>query len=654
MKDFEVMVAYSQKGRPIDDNTRAQLNQQALSELINMKLIGKECEKLGIQTTKEEEKELIYGANADPIVQQYPVFTNPDTKMFDPQRVKAFEQQVDEIDPTGKMKEEWETLKKYVLDNNIVRKYNAMLSKAGYLPTFMYERQKKDKSEFASVRFLKIPYTTIDDKTVQVSEEEMIEYMKKHAKQYSVDQPSRSIEYVSFDVLPLAEDTARALGVLNQIKNEFSNTIDVESIVNRNSDEQYKPSFVNKKSFMSVYADSIFALPVGTVYGPYFENGSYKMTKVIDKKQLPDSVKCRHILVKTEASRQPLLNDTAAKQKLDSAVAMIKGGGTFAEAVQKYSEDDGSKNTGGEYTFTLQQKEGLSKEFADFIFDGKPGEKKTVKVSNDQYAGYHYIEILEQKGMQTAAKLATISKGLFAGDNTENAAYAKASEFAGKNNTAQAFDDATKKEGINKRIADNIKENDFSIQGLGNSREIVRWVYESKQGDVSSVFSVNGRYVIAKVSGAQESGLMKLDATIRPGVEQMVRNEKKAKMIIEKYKSPGSIDDLARISGQTPGQADSFDASSPFVNRLGYEPKLLGYVFSKQFQPNTVSPPFKGQDGVLYVTLISRFSRPMPPMPAEMAKQERMMMGSQMRNSLSGASESLKKSAKITYNVKNL
>src|SRR5687768_3298353 len=102
IKEYEILYNYSSKVRTLDDATRAQKNEQALCELISEKLMLEECEKLGITSTKEEERDLIYGAAPDPIVQQYPVFANPDTRMFDPQRVKAFEQQVDQYDPTGK------------------------------------------------------------------------------------------------------------------------------------------------------------------------------------------------------------------------------------------------------------------------------------------------------------------------------------------------------------------------------------------------------------------------------------------------------------------------------------------------------------------------------------------------------------------------
>lgn len=654
VKDYEILYSYGQKGRPLDDATRAQINQQALADLVNAELVKAECEKLGIQTTPEEEKELIYGMNADPIVRQYQWFQNPDTKMFDPQRIKAFEQQATQVDPTGKLLEEWQTIKNYVLQNNALKKYTMLTAKAIYVPKYLLEKSRKEKSEYAGIDFVRIPYATIPDDKVPVKDDELIEYMKKNEKKFYNADKSRSIEYVSFDLTPSSEDTANALGVLNNIKNEFANTTDVESIVNRNSDEQYNPSYVNKGSFFSPYADSILKLPAGAVFGPYYDNNAYKLTKVVDRKTLPDSVKCRHILIKTEEGGQPVAADSVIKKRIDSVELAIKAGANFNEMVAKYTQDEGSKQTNGEYTFTLQQKEQLSKEFADFIFDGKAGEKKIVKVSNSGYAGYHYIEILEQKGIQPALKLATISRSLEPGQNTNNAAYAKASEFAGKNNTEKAFDEATKKENINKRVADGIKETEFMVNGLGNSRELVRWLYAANKGDVSAVFSLNGRYIVAKMSGEQEPGLMKLDMNNRPAIEMAVRNEKKAKMLMDQYKSVSSLQALSTSTNQALVRADSFNASQPFINKLGYEPRLLGYVFSGKLQPNAVSPAIKGQDAVFFISLINKYNVPVAAGP-EQDFQEKMMMMMQLRNAvMGGVQETLKKSAKIKYNVENL
>ncbi|MCD6063292.1 MAG: hypothetical protein K0R82_1203 [Flavipsychrobacter sp.] len=623
IKEYEILYNYSSKGRTLDDATRAQINEQALRELINEKLMEEECEKLGIASTKEEERDLIYGAAPDPIVQQYPVFANPDTRMFDPQRVKAYEQQVDQYDPTGKAREEWEAIKAYVLRNNLTKKYNNLLTNFVYTPKFLLDKQLLEQSTIASARFVKVPFAIINDAEIKLTDDDLKAYMKKKEKQYTIEEPTRSIEYVSFDVMPSTEDTARALGSLNQLKAEFASSADAESFVNRNSEEPFNPAFVNKASFMSMYADSIMNTGTGSVYGPYFENGAYKMTKVLEKRSMPDSVKVRHILVKTEDANQPMLSDSAAKLKLDSAIAAINTGAPFATVVERYSDDPGSKQTAGEYTFTLQQKSQLSKEFADFAFEGNAGEKKTVKVDNDAYAGYHYIEIMEQKGVQPAIKIATVSKALYPGDATENAAYAKATEFAGRNGNAKAFDEAVKTQNLNKKNGDNVKANDFMIAGFGSAREVIRWMYD-------------------------------VDAAMRPSIEAAVRAEKKAEILKNKYKSSASVDAVAQATGQPVQQADSFNLASPFAPNLGYEPKAVGYCFYEGFKPNTLSPAITGQDGVIFMSVIMRGTKPMPSDPI-IINQQKSMLDMQSKNTMASVmQEVLRKNAEIEYNTQNL
>src|SRR5690606_777872 len=138
---------------------------------------------------------------------------------------------------------------------------------------------------------------------------------------------------------------------------------------------------------------SLMALSEGEIFGPYFENGAYKLTKVVEKKRLPDSVTVRHILVRTENAGQPVATDEAARARLDSAIALLKSGADFATVVNQYTDDEGSIPTNGEYTFMLSQRAQISKEFADFSFEGKKGQTTVVKVSNPAYAGLHYIEI---------------------------------------------------------------------------------------------------------------------------------------------------------------------------------------------------------------------------------------------------------------------
>lgn len=637
---------YELLGNRIDDNTRAQIHDQVLREMIHEKLVGEDAEDLGLTVTKEEEKEMISGANPDPLVMQFPYFKNPETGQFDHNALIQFEtNKLDLSNPQAqKAMEQWQQMKNYIRRSRLTQKYNSLFAGAAYTPKFITDRQAKEQNYIGSISFVKIPFTSINDNEVKVTDEDLKAYMQKHKAQYTIDEPTRSIEYVAFDVLPSSEDTATVLESITRLREEFETTTDAESFVNRNSEDQYQDLFVNKKTFMSAYSDSIMNLPVGTVFGPYFENGSYKMVKVLEKRSMPDSAKAQHILIAINQGR----NDNAASKTADSLLTAIKAGASFDTLAVKFSEDPGSKDKGGDLGYFPYG--AMVPEFNDAVFMGKVGDMKIVKTQ----FGYHIVKVTDQRNFAPAAKLATVTKPLAPSTETENASYAKANEFAGRNSDAKAFDETVKQQGINKLQAQNVRVNDFVMPGLGSAREIIRWMYEAKLGEISPVFNLEGRYVIAKLTNIQNKGLMQLDASNRPMIESMVKAEKKAELIAKNYQGATSLDAIAQKAGQPIQQADSFNAANAYAPNLGYEPKVVGYTFFDGFKPNTVSPAIKGQDGVFFISLKDRTQRTdLPEDP--MMMQQAAMMRMQLKNSIySMLQETMKRNAEIEYNAKNL
>lgn len=669
VKEYEILYNMYNNGRPIDDEARAQMNEQLIQLMVFEAAVDKECDKLGIQVSDEEKKELIYGGNADGMVQRFSIggqqiFADPQTNMFDPGRVKGLEKELqergDKIDPDGRVRDQWAAIKNYVQRSARVRKYTTMFTNAAYVPKYQMKRMMAEQNGLAAISYVKVPFSSVSDNQVKVTDDELKAYMQKHAGMYTNDFATRSIEYVSFEIVPSAADTARVLEALNEVKGEFATTKDNESFVNAKSDQtnSYTTTYYNKRTFTSRYADTILSMPVGEVFGPYYENGGYNLAKVTDRKTLPDSVKLRHILVRTKAQGNDVRTDTAASMRLDSAIAMLKGGAAFDSVVKMFTDDDPSK--GGEYTFTLIDRPNLSKEFADFAFEGKAGESKKVKVSNDNYSGYHYIEILEQKGTGPSSQVAIVAKNLVPSDSTVNALFGKANEFAGKNTTPEAFDAAAKKEGYDKRVADNVRETSFNIQGLGSAREVVRWMYDeekAKVGAISPVFQLGDqRYVVAKLSAISDKGLRTLSPTERPMLEQRVKEEKMTEIISKQYAGK-SLDAIAAETQQQVTAVDSVNLGGAYVPNLGYEPKVVGYAFNNSFQPNTVSPGIKGQGGVYFITVRNRVMNPLPPdggMMDQIIAQQRGQQERQMANAIDQAlQQTMTKKADVEYYPSN-
>ncbi|WP_113673140.1 peptidylprolyl isomerase [Vallitalea guaymasensis] len=104
-------------------------------------------------------------------------------------------------------------------------------------------------------------------------------------------------------------------------------------------------------------------------------------------------VRVRHILLKTvDDANQPLPEDKKAevKTKAEEVLAKVKAGEDFEALVKEYSEDPGSKDKGGEYTFNKGSN--FAPEFTEASFSMEPGDVSELVETS---FGYHIIKLEE-------------------------------------------------------------------------------------------------------------------------------------------------------------------------------------------------------------------------------------------------------------------
>jgi peptidyl-prolyl cis-trans isomerase D len=312
-------------------------------------------------------------------------------------------------------------------------------------------------------------------------------------------------------------------------------------------------------------------------------------------KPQPDSVKARHILIGVTDPRtqQPIREDSVAKFLADSVEQAIKGGASFELLALLKSDDEGSKVKGGDLGYFGSG--AMVKEFNDFCFGKKVGESGIVKTQ----FGYHYIQVTDQKNFETAYKIAYLAKPIETSQVTVNDALAKANAFASKSRTLKAFDETIKKENLAKLLASDVKETDFQITGLGVNRKVVRDVFEKSVGNVLDPEEFGNQYVVIAVTSADKPGLMGA-AKARPQVENLIRNEEKAKLLKTKIGAVTSLEAVAASQKTVVQRADSVSFANPLVPNLGYEVKVGGYAFNKAML-NKVSPVIGGTTGVFVI-----------------------------------------------------
>jgi peptidyl-prolyl cis-trans isomerase D len=630
---------YRSQGMQTNEMMTQNIIESIWNGYIQDELIKTETDKLGLSLTSKELGNLLFSEKAPQEFQQ--LFTNPNTGQYDVQAARNWFNNLKKSKKAEELKMVTDQLINPLHTRLLTDKYNSLFSQGSYVPKWMLEKMNTDNSLFASLSYVGVPYATISDSlpALKVTDAEINEYVNKHKEEFKQEK-ARTVSYVVFDANPNASDSAAIFNQLNGLKAEFETTGDAKAFITRNNSAMtYFDGYALKSRLQMEAKESITAMPNGTVIGPYLDATNFVIAKKIDTRILPDSVKCRHILISTVDPRtgQPVREDSLAKKRADSIYNAINSGSDFGLLAASLSEDEGSRNNRGEYEFSSVDLN-LAKEFREFIFYKPVGSREVIKTT----FGYHIIEVLGQRNFEEGYKMAYLSKKIIASPETDNAASSAATVFAGNSRTTKSFDENVVKMNLNKRLADNIKEMDFAVSGMP-SRPMVKWIYENKVGAVSEPFDLKDKYVVVAVTGAFEEGVQPA-ALARTMVEPILRNKKKAAEIVKKIGSSSTLETIASATASQISTADTVRFADPFVPNLGNEPKVIGAAFNKKNQAS-VSAPIEGTNGVFVVKVNQIGALPAANANLEMQKKSQEM---QLKQYASYSTlESLRKAAKI-------
>ncbi|HEY0030246.1 MAG TPA: peptidylprolyl isomerase, partial [Bacteroidia bacterium] len=409
--------------------------------------------------------------------------------------------------------------------------------------------------------------------------------------------------------------------IADRFKEKRSFSDDSTFIIGESQVRNFDQSFHTAGTLSPMIDTAMFKAEVGTVVGPYEENGALKVSKLLATKMSADSAKVRHILVGYQGSgagENITRTKEQAKAKADSLQAALKKGAKFDDFVEKFSDDSGKKmppnkkegeeymGKGGNYGW-LNAKSGFVDPFKNAGLDGKKGD---LVVIESNY-GYHIIEVLDTKGSQKKVQVGTIENRTEASSKTKQMIFSEASEFAGKNTTNELFQKAVAEKKLNKRVVDKLKENDKSIPGIESSKALIRWAYESEKGTVSEPQEYGDKYVVAVVTEVREKGIAPLDQ-VKEEVTAKVIQQKKAEIFTKEFTDAmagnATIDALASKMSLPVEQAPNVNFMSNQIPGSSSEPAVIGIVSVQK--EKTMSKPITGKEGVFVVYVEKREEAP--------------------------------------------
>ena len=482
--------------------------------------------------------------------------------------------------------------------------YNTMIQAGIYHTSFDGKTEHKLENDKISISFVKVPYSSIPDSLVTISDRDIKKYINANAEEYEVEE-SRSIQYVVFDETASVEDNLEIENglkkllepqvIFNEVNQSeetlpsFSQTDNVKEFIAEYSETPYDETYKTRAQ-LGTYANTLFDLKEGEVFGPYKDGNQFKLSRMMDFDR-GGSVKARHILIAYEGSQSASSDVTRTKNEARKeayrVLRLVRANGSdFAELARTYS-DGPSKNRGGDLGFF--RRGDMVEAFNDYVFSKPTGSIGVVETD----FGYHVIEVQEKEDV---VLIASVVKKIVPSESTSNEVFRLATEFEIESKK-NGFSTASESLGYDLRNGSNLKLMDESIPGLGVQRTIVKWSFEEETSvsDIKRFDLLGGGYVVAKLIEKSSAGTSSVEDA-RSAVQAKLMQDKKHDLLLSKYGSDVSLATLAEDYGQSILTSSAINAAAGSIAGAGTEPFVVGSGFSLEM--NQTSALIQGKQGI--------------------------------------------------------
>ena len=526
----------------------------AWQALVDKYLFIKNAQKAGINVSEEEMVSLMSGEIESPVFSQNPAFFD-ENGQFSKSMLLEFVSYMDS-DQTGRLQMYWEWLQNQAKTQQFYAKYNSLFSASNYVNTLALANQIAENNNTFNVEFVMVPMNYAQDSTIVVSDSEIKKYYDNH-KKFFRQQASRDIEYVVYEVLPSAADVEAANKALVDVYDEFAATENMKSFLLANSDRQYDNHWYKAGELNSLSReinDFAFGDAKGVSQVITSDNTFYAV-RVVEEAMVSDSVFVKYA--------------PATAENVDSVL-------NASEAMW------------------LTQIAG----FED-VMKASKNEKVTVNGM--------VFNVLDKTAPVAKKKVAVLVKSAVPSKETVNSFYAKANTLATKSaGKYENFELAVAEEGVYAHPVNKMLESSNRLGAIENTKEVTRWAFDAKVGDVSNIITVNNNYfIVAALKGIHKEGYTPVNeaaASIKNILYAEKAMAKKAEEVSAKIAGLNDMQAIAEALGTTVSTKDGIAFSS--LSAQGLDPKFIGAASASE--EGKICGPVQGNIGVYVYKVTGR------------------------------------------------
>lgn len=547
------------------------IQNDAWQQIVVNQVVVSDFDALGVFVSEEEMVDMTTGNFISPVLSS--IFVSA-SRQFDKGMMENFVANLDK-DESGRARKFWTYIETQMSQERAVNKYNNLVKQGLYVTDLEVAAGVKNANTVVNIEYVSQPTSIIADSTVKVSDADMKAYYKNNVKRYKRN-AGRDIRYVMFEALPSPSDYEEAAKTFASLNEEFMNpATDAVQFVNLNSEKGFSDRFVAANELPAEMAEQAKGAGVGYVFPTTFANDIYTSAKVTAVKNMPDSLSFSFVVVPMTLNVDSLVNVmNAPKAVFDEVVNTIIAQVPAVQPAQ---------------SITVSTSE-MNDMMLDKMSDAAVG--KVVSVNNGQVA--QIMKVTKKGTIVTKMQLAELVYAVVPSPETEQAAYASATEFFNKAKNTESFNNLASEDALLVRTA-SLSPQSTNVSGIEGSREIVRWAFTSDKNTVSHVVSIGNKNIVACVVDVIKEGTATFEE-VKSEVKLACIADKKGEMIASEMAAAGSMDAIAAKYGLTIENAEGINFDAFFVPGLGVAPAVVGAVTA--LSVDKVSKPIVGSGNV--------------------------------------------------------
>ena len=636
--EYSEVIKMQQGTDNLNDAQLSQVKDMVWNTYVQTKIIENETKKLGLTVT-DAEMQNVLTEGTNPMLMQTP-FVNQQTGRFDVNALKKFLAEYKTQKNTNpQLAKQYETIYKYwtfienTLRNQLLsQKYQGLFFHCLISNKIEAKMAFNDQNVESQIQLAAFPYSSIADNKVQITDADLKAKYDEMKSRFKQPVESRDIKYIDVQVNASAGDRAELQKEFDAYDKELSAAADPSEIVRKSTSLiSYLGVPVSKDAYPYDIAQQLDSMAVGST-SKVIENkrdNTLNIIKLVSKQQLPDSVQYRQIQVGGATAQE-------AATRADSIYKALSAGADFEVLAKKYGQ------TGEKTWLTTRQYQSapsLDKDTKGYLYSLNTMSVNEVKnIALTQ--GNLIVQVLDRRAMINKYVAAVVKKNITFSRDTYSAAYNKFSAFISANPTAEAIVKNAQKAGYTVLERKDVTTAEHNLAGIRSTREAMRWLFDAKAGDVSSMYECgdNDHMLLVILDKVNPVGFRSLDdAQVKEFIKSEVMKDKKAEMLMAKAEGVKDLN-AAKAKGAVVSEVNQVTFASPvFISATGASEQALSGAVAAVAKGKFSPKPVKGNAGVYLFQVVNKTQRPGKfdaKVEEQRLRQKEMQMASNSMNEL--------------------